>query len=167
MSCRRQSIIWTNDGILLIEHSGMNFNGISIETQTFTFKGMHWKMLSGKWHLICLGLNVLTRVSKVALASSLLGLHNRRQYCSKHCLRIRCRRLRSILTRSYDMSYHMASWDRGIILTFSAGSDGPFFKSISAESTCKWCIRFQIPRLCAIQLCLKYESIVKEDQFVV
>ena len=35
---RRQAIIWTNAGILLIEPSGTNFSEILIEIHTFSFK---------------------------------------------------------------------------------------------------------------------------------
>ena len=56
---RRQAIIWTNAGILLIEPLGTNFNEILIEIHTFSFKKMHLKMSSAKWRPFCLGLNVL------------------------------------------------------------------------------------------------------------
>ena len=56
---RRQAIIWTNDGILLIGSLGTNFSEILIKIYTFSFKKMHWKMSSGKWRPTCLGLNVL------------------------------------------------------------------------------------------------------------
>ena len=57
---RRQAIIWTNAGILLIGPLGTNFSEISIKIQIFSFKKMHLKMLSGKWRPFCLGLNVLS-----------------------------------------------------------------------------------------------------------
>ena len=56
---RRQAIIWTNAGILLIGPLGTNFNEIFIEIHTFSFKKIHLKMSSGKWRPFCLGLNVL------------------------------------------------------------------------------------------------------------
>ena len=59
---RRQAIIWTNDGILLIGPIGTNFNDISIGIQTFSFKKMHFKMSSAKWRPFCLSLNVLKMV---------------------------------------------------------------------------------------------------------
>ena len=46
---RRQTIIWTNAGILLIGPSGTNFSEIQIGIQTFSFKEMHLKMSSAKW----------------------------------------------------------------------------------------------------------------------
>ena len=57
--CRRQAIIWTNAGILLIGPLGTNFSEILIAMQTFSFKKTHWKMSSGKRRPFCLGLNVL------------------------------------------------------------------------------------------------------------
>ena len=56
---RRQAIIWTNAGILLIGPLGTSFIEILIGIQTFSFKKMHLKMSSVKWHPFCLGLNVL------------------------------------------------------------------------------------------------------------
>ena len=58
---RRQAIIWTNAGILLIGSLGTNFNEISIEIHKFSFKKIHLKMSSGKWRPSCLGLNVLNQ----------------------------------------------------------------------------------------------------------
>ena len=56
---RRQAIIWTNAGILLIGPLGTNFSEILIEIHTFSFTKMLLKMSSGKWRPFCLGLNVL------------------------------------------------------------------------------------------------------------
>ena len=55
---RRQAIIWTNAGILLIGPWGTNFSEISIGNHTFSFKKIHLKMSSSKWCPFCLGLNV-------------------------------------------------------------------------------------------------------------
>ena len=57
---RRQTIIWTNAGILLIGPLGTNFNEILIEIHTFSLKKMPLKMSSAKWRPFCLSLNVLT-----------------------------------------------------------------------------------------------------------
>ena len=57
---RRQAIIWTNAGILLIRTLGTNFSEIFSEVHTFSFKRMHLKMSSAKWRPFCLGLNVVT-----------------------------------------------------------------------------------------------------------
>ena len=56
---RRQAIIWTNTGILLIGPLGTNFSEISIEIDIFPFKKMHLKISSGNWQPSCLGLKVL------------------------------------------------------------------------------------------------------------
>ena len=58
---RRQAIIWTNAGILLIRPLGANFIEILIETHTFSFKKIHLKMSSGKRRPFCLGLNELMK----------------------------------------------------------------------------------------------------------
>ena len=57
---RRQAIIWTNAGILLIGPPGTNFSEILIEIHTFSIKKMHLKMSSAKGRLFLLCLNVLT-----------------------------------------------------------------------------------------------------------
>ena len=67
---RRQAIIWTNAGILLIGPLGTNFSEILIEIYLFSFKKMHLKMSSGNWQPFCLGLNVLSTMS-MAITSSL------------------------------------------------------------------------------------------------
>ena len=56
---RRQGIIWTNAGILLIGPLGTNFSEILIGIQTFSFRKMHLKISSAKWRPFCLGLNEL------------------------------------------------------------------------------------------------------------
>ena len=57
---RRQAIIWTKTGILLIGPLGTNFSEILLEIYTFSFTKMHLKMSFGKWRPFCLGLNVLS-----------------------------------------------------------------------------------------------------------
>ena len=56
---RRQAIIWTNAGILLIGSLGTSFSEILIKIHAFSFKKMHLKISSGKLRPFCLGLNVL------------------------------------------------------------------------------------------------------------
>ena len=62
---RRQAIIWTSAGILLIGPLGTYFNEILIEIHTFSFKKMHLKISSAKWRPFCLGLNVLTDDARI------------------------------------------------------------------------------------------------------
>ena len=57
---RRQAIIWTNDGILLIRTLGTNFSEILSEIHSFSFQKMYLKMSSVKWRLFRLGLNELS-----------------------------------------------------------------------------------------------------------
>ena len=45
---RRQAIIWTNAGILLIVRFGTNFSEILIDIDTFSFRKMHLKISFGK-----------------------------------------------------------------------------------------------------------------------
>ena len=53
---RRQAIIWTNAGLLLIGPLRKNFNEISIKILSFLFKKMHLKVSSAKCRPFCLGL---------------------------------------------------------------------------------------------------------------
>ena len=57
---RRQAIIWTNAGILLIGALGTNFREILIKVITFSFKKIRPEVSSGKRRPSCLGLNVFT-----------------------------------------------------------------------------------------------------------
>ena len=59
---RRQAIIWTNDGILLIQTLLTYFSENLSEIHSFSFKKMHLKMSSAKWGLFRLGINELTMV---------------------------------------------------------------------------------------------------------
>ena len=56
---RRQAIIWTNAGILLMKPLETNFSENSIEILTFSFTKMRLKVSSAKWRPFCLGLSVL------------------------------------------------------------------------------------------------------------
>ena len=56
---RRQAIIWTNAGILLIGPLGTNFSENLIKILPFLFTKMRLKVSSAKWRPFCLGLNVL------------------------------------------------------------------------------------------------------------
>ena len=59
---RRQVIIWTNAGILLIAPLGTNFSEILIEIQTFSLKKIRLKMSSAKCCSLRPNLNVLTEI---------------------------------------------------------------------------------------------------------
>ena len=62
---RRQAIIRTNAGILLIGPSGTNFNEILIKIHIFSFKKMSLKTSSAKRRPFCLDLNVLNKDSSL------------------------------------------------------------------------------------------------------
>ena len=69
---RRQAIIWTDAGILLIGPLGTNFSEILIDIHTFSFTKMHLKMSSAKWCPFCLGLNVLSPLSEAPATGNTL-----------------------------------------------------------------------------------------------
>ena len=79
---RRQAIIWTNVGILLIGPLGTNFSEMFIVIQTFSFKKKHLKVPSEKWRPFCLGLNVLIHTSMAAWET----------YCRQHVALVYCRK---------------------------------------------------------------------------
>ena len=60
---RRQAIIWTNSGMLLVGLLGTKFSEILIDIYIFPFKKMHLKMTSAKSRPSCLGLSVLTEMT--------------------------------------------------------------------------------------------------------
>ena len=59
---RRQAIIWTNAGTLMIWPLETHFSKMLIEIHTFSPKKMHLKMSSAKWPLSCLGFNLTTKL---------------------------------------------------------------------------------------------------------
>ena len=78
---RRQAIIWSNAGILLIEPLGTNFSEILVGIQIFSLKKMRLKMSSAKWCPFCLGPNVLSQYS-----NSWCPGDARCQDISSHCI---------------------------------------------------------------------------------
>ena len=78
---RRQAIIRTNAGILLITPLGTDFSEMLIEIHIFPFTKIHLKMSSGKWRPFCLGLNELIHQSLVR--QSLLAQHCGRQFACR------------------------------------------------------------------------------------
>ena len=58
---RRQAIIWTNAGILLIGPLETNFSEILITIMIFSLKKMRSKVSSGKRQPSCLGLKLLKK----------------------------------------------------------------------------------------------------------
>ena len=75
---RRQAIIWTNVGILLIRLLVTNFCEILIELLTFSFKKMCLKVSSATWRPFSLGLNVLKYAGSINPPERVtIGLDNR------------------------------------------------------------------------------------------
>ena len=72
---RRQAIIWTNAGILLIGSLGTNFGEILIEIYTFSVTKMPLKM-SGKWRPFCIGFNVVTHWGRGKMGDTLQTFSN-------------------------------------------------------------------------------------------
>ena len=66
---RRQAIIWTNAGLLLIGPLGTNISEILIEILTVSFKKMRLKVSSAKRRAFCLGLSVLISMLLIASAA--------------------------------------------------------------------------------------------------
>ena len=64
---RRQAIICTNVGILLIRTLGTDFSEILGKILSFSFKKMHLKMSSVKGRLFSLGLNGLMKILQISL----------------------------------------------------------------------------------------------------
>ena len=60
---RRQAIIWTNAGILLIRPLETNFSEFLVEILIFSFKKMRLKVSSVKRRPFCLGLNELIQLN--------------------------------------------------------------------------------------------------------
>ena len=73
---RRQAIVWTNDGILLIRPLGTNFSEILSKIHTFSFNKMRLKVSSAKRRPFCFGLNVLIYV----VTAAEYGNHAKRVY---------------------------------------------------------------------------------------
>ena len=78
---RRQAIICTNAGILLIRTLGTNFSEILGEIHSFSFSKMHLKMSFAKWRLFGLGLNELTHLQQSRRRRSDAGYQDCQMYC--------------------------------------------------------------------------------------
>ena len=85
---RRQAIIWTNAGILLMGPLRTNFNETSIETHTFSFKKIYLKLSSAKWRPFCPGLNVFSSFQRFQL--TLWQLCFRQWLCFEQAKNITC-----------------------------------------------------------------------------
>ena len=67
---RRQAIIRTNAGILLIRPLGTNFSEVLVEILIFSFKKMRLKVSSAKRRPFCLGHNELSQEWRYSCSNS-------------------------------------------------------------------------------------------------
>ena len=81
---RRQAIIWTNAGLLLIGSFGTNFSEILIEIRAFPFGKMRFKVSSAKRRPFCLGLNVLTTYDTLGWSFYQSSAYHPRIYYADH-----------------------------------------------------------------------------------
>ena len=106
---RRQAIIWTNAGILLIGNLGTNCSEILIESRPFSFKKMHLKMSSGKRRPFCLGLNVLIGILQGPLSFRYFQTNKQRFY--SHWVTLTKRLARSITSATLNCHQHYYRWN--------------------------------------------------------
>ena len=131
---RRQAIIWTNAGILLIGPRGTNFSEILIGIHM----KIHLKMSSAKWRPFCLGLNVLTHRD---LMNSSIGAYQREQSF---------RYYKQVFS---PLTFTVAAWWRHQMETFSAllaicagNSPGPrWIPRTKASDAELWCLLSSVP----------------------
>ena len=95
---RRQSIIKTNAGILLIRPLGTNFSEILMEIVIFSFKKKHLKVSSAKKRPFCLSLNVLSEwshcnsihINSLAPADRCIKIQEYLNFSENFCQHILC-----------------------------------------------------------------------------
>ena len=116
---RRQAMILTNAGILLTGPVGINFTEIVIEINIFSIKKMYLKMLSAKWRLFRLSLNVL----------------NTETGRSPYNIHIRCKRYDIYCMQDISLLKHMSSmhcYDCQILLKATFIYQNPLERSQTA-----------------------------------
>ena len=122
---RRQAIIWTNAGTMLIGPFATNYNESLIEIYTFSFRKMHVKMLFGKCRPFRFGLNVLTIFIKClsSVSSWIRGCPQRCRYwfLERHSSdtsyifrRVSCHYLSSLLM----VMWYNSEWTNRLHLVF-------------------------------------------------
>ena len=79
---RRQAIIRSNDGIMVIGPVGTNVKEILIEIHILAFRKLHLDVSSVKWQPFCLGLSVLFTVWRRSVLRHLQA--HRRSYPGHH-----------------------------------------------------------------------------------
>ena len=94
---RRQAVIWTHAGILLIRTLGTNFSETLSKIHSFSCKKMHLKMSSANGRLFTLGLNELT-------SSSYWGVRHRQRREHDFEYRWPCVCMIPCITETYKVS---------------------------------------------------------------
>ena len=79
---RRQAIIWTNAGIVLIGPLGTNFSETLTEIGAFSFKKMHFKMSSAKGHHFVMASVLICQ--RGFTVTSTIATENEKQSFSSH-----------------------------------------------------------------------------------
>ena len=105
---RRQAIIWTNAGMLLIGPLGTNFSEISIKILAFSFAKIRLKVSSAKRRPFCLGLNVLKRTWFQRIQLNMSFTWRISQKCwKKHIWHIHDMIFYQIMTDAFLLRYHV------------------------------------------------------------
>ena len=112
---RRQTIIWTNAEILFIWTWGKNFSEILNEIHTLSFKKMHYKMSSEKWHQFCLCLNVL-KIRCQTIQAFLIGFFHLNLTLSAFYFFVCV--LKNQYFRNLDMEIRIRIFNCGILVHF-------------------------------------------------
>ena len=141
---RRQAIIWTNAGILLIEPLGTKFSEILIEIHTFSFKKMHLEISSAKWRPFCPGGDELT----LTLTKSLTQMTSNGQTLNrKHPTW--CHRQQVIIFGNYLRKITVKHTARDDIASGNVNANMIFSKMfISIQSYCS--IDYKLTLLCKV-----------------
>ena len=112
---RRQAIIWTNAGILLIGPLGTNFSEILIGIQIFSTMEMQLKMTSAKWRPFRVGLNELIKWAR-------RGSRLRQKGGKSSCDHSRCSKTTPMILLQYTMMKMM--WRKSPFQRYCAREKG-------------------------------------------
>ena len=152
---RRQAIIWTNAGLLLIGILVTNFSDILIGIKTFSYMKMHLKMSSAKWRPFCLGLNVLR------LSPPDTPKHVIMEYSANYTQRVRALLWFFVIFETY-IPWHGASI-RMVLLFWCKRSNHEKYESISPINQLNLIIKTQQSITQRNSLCIKYVIIFEVE----
>ena len=148
---RRQAIIWTIAGILLIGLLETNFSEVLIDIQTFSLKKIRLKMSSAKCSSFRLGLNVLIKFMSLHLTKIKVMLKYRPVFitfsCTGTCERNLCLDWFSLwcLSANYPFRDEVIAWKRfPHYWPFVGESTGHRWIPLEKE---QWCDALRVIRL--------------------